>query len=733
MKRWLDSVVPIIVLAALLLASLVLLSDATQNSARFSEIYSMLLMVAALGLVALVALIGWNLARLLTQVRQQQAGARLTVRMVAMFVLLSVTPVIVVYYFSMKFLLTGIDSWFDVRVETALDDALELGRTALGVRMRELLKQTEMMASDIANTSDEQAPRLLDDIRRRSGATELTLMASKGHVVASSNVDPVAFIPNKPSETTLLQVRQSGPYIGLDPITEIGLHARVAVALPEIIPTGEPRILQALYPIPERMSTLAESVQAAYAQYRELAYLRKPLKTSFTLTLSLVLLLSVLMAVWAAFLSARRLVAPLRNLAEGTRAVAAGDFETQLPPSGNDEISFLLVSFNDMTRRLARARDEARLSQQQVEAQRAYLEAVLRRLSTGVLTLDNERRLVTVNQAACQILGVDLEAHRGESLTTICEHHDHLLALVDALASHADAQSADWREEIVLFGASGRQVLMLSGAPLGSGDNMVAGHVMVFDDITALIQAQKNAAWSEVARRLAHEIKNPLTPIQLSAERLRHKYLARLEQEEAAVFDRLTRTIVQQVEAMKEMVNAFSDYARSPRMEPKRTDLNELVRDVVELYRNWPSADSVVATLDRLVPPLDADPNRLRQVLHNLVRNALEASTDVTRPVEVSTCNVRDSLRHHVDIRVRDHGPGIPAEILDRVFEPYITTKPKGTGLGLAIVKKIVEEHGGLVWAENHPQGGASVVMRFPVTVSATTVAPLSSIEQEAV
>ena len=716
MKRLVDGVLPILLVGGLLLISLVLLSDATQNSARFGQLYSLLLVVTVLGLVALLSLIAWNLANLLRQVRERKPGARLTVRMVAMFSLLAVTPVLVVYYFSVTFLRAGIDSWFDVRIEAALDDALELGRTSLGVRMREMLKQTELVASDLASISDEQAAVMLDDVRRRSGATEMMLMGSRGHIVASSNIDPTAIVPNRPSDTTLLQVRQSGPYIGLEPIDNLGLHVRVAIALPEVVVAREPRILHALYPITERLNSLAESVQEAYARYRELAYLRKPLKTSFTLTLSLVLLLSLLTAVWAAFLSARKLVAPLRDLAEGTQAVADGDYETQLPPTSNDEVGFLMESFNDMTRKLARARDETRQSQQQVEAQRAYLEAVLRRLSTGVLTLDNQHRLVTANHAASQILGVELDALAGAPLTTLGAQHEQLAPLDEALRQHD--LDGDWREQIIVFGASGRQVLMVSGARMPATDGTDAGHVMVFDDLTTLIQAQKNAAWSEVARRLAHEIKNPLTPIQLSAERLRHKYMSRLDDDDSQVFDRLTRTIVQQVESMKSMVNAFSDYARSPRMELEALDVNELVRDVVELYRDSDGTTRVCAELDGPVPPLRADAGRLRQVLHNLVRNALDASEGDDGTVVVSTRSVQDAARNYVDVCVHDHGPGFPTDILDRVFEPYVTTKPKGTGLGLAIVKKIVEEHGGLVWADNNGGTGASVTMRFPASTS---------------
>lgn len=721
-KRFVTGIGPVLAFVLLLLVSLVLMSNATQGSAHFGQLYSVLLVINALGLILLGGLIAWNLFTLLRQVRRGRVGARLTVRMVAVFVILSVTPVLVVYYFSLQFLHRGIDSWFDVRIERALDDALELSRTALGVRMRELLSHTEVVAGDLVDMPADRISIGLDDNRRLSGASEFTLIGANGHIIASSSRDPTAIVPHRPSDSILVQLRQSGNYIGLDPIGDAGLHVRVVVRLPENVSTAEPRILQALYPVAERTSALAETVQSTYAKYRELAYLRKPLKTSFTLTLSLVLLLSLFAAVWAAFYSARRMVAPLRDLAMGTRAVADGDYETQLPTSGEDEVGFLVESFNDMTRRLARSRDETRRSQQQVEDQRRYLETVLSQLSTGVLTLDENGRLFTSNKAASQILCVELHEESGKTLEEISERNPDLQPLEQALQAHVRnvgagaPQGQDWREEVLLLGPSGRQILMCSGTPLSASGGFFAGQVVVFDDVTDLVQAQRDAAWSEVARRLAHEIKNPLTPIQLSAERLRHKYLGKMQPDESDAFDRLTRTIVQQVEAMKAMVNAFSDYARAPQILLRDVDVNELVADVVELYRASKSEVVIETELAGNVPVLEADADRLRQILHNLIKNAIEASPSGDEAkVRIETRLVRESARDLIEIRTQDFGRGLPEDLAEDIFEPHVTTKIRGSGLGLAIVKKIVEEHGGVVWAENQAQGGASIVMRFPV------------------
>ena len=413
MSRFRQGTGPIIALGLILFGSAYLMSNAIQGSAWFGELDSALLAINATALIGLGALIAWNLYRLLRQAREQRPGARLTVRMVIVFVALSVTPVTLVYYFSLQFLHRGIDSWFDVRIEEALDDALELSRTALSVRMRELLAQTERMASNLETLSDEQTVHALEDARRLSGASELTIIGTNGRIIGSSNADSSAVVPTRPSDAVMLQARGAGDYIGLDVIGDSGLHVQVVVSIPSHEAAGEPRLLQALFPVTERMNTLADSVESASATYRELSYLRRPLKLSFTLTLSIILLVGLFVAVYAALHSARRMVAPLRDLSEGTRAVAGGNYETQIRSTAQDEIGFLVASFNEMTRELKRAQHDTRESQRLVEAQRTYLETVLRWLSTGVLTLDTGRRIVTANHAAAEILGIGLDAAVG--------------------------------------------------------------------------------------------------------------------------------------------------------------------------------------------------------------------------------------------------------------------------------------------------------------------------------
>lgn len=717
--RLISGAIPVGALFVLLLVSLHLLSIATQDSAEFGRLYSWLLLLNALGLTALITLIGGSLYRLLRQHRARVAGARLTLRLVITFVLLAVVPVTVVYYYSLQFLHRGIDSWFDVRVEQALEDALDLGRSSLDFRIRDALRQTQMLAAELIDVPDALAALALNDLRSRSGASELILLAQNGRVIASSSAEPTAaIIPNLPTEGVLLQLRQGGSYASLDPIRDAGLHVRAAVLVPPSSQDPGVRFLQALFPVPERLDQKATSVQSAYAQYKELVYLRGPLKYSFTLTLSLALLFSVLAAVWGAFFSARRLVAPIRELAEGTRAVAAGNYDKRLPPAGHDDLGFLVQSFNEMTRRIAKARADVQHSREQAESQKAYLEAVLGRLSSGVLVLDigEEPTLRMANAAAGQVFGIDLTQHVGASLRAIAAEQPMLGDFIAVAEAHLPVHGREWREEITLPGPAGRQILMCRGTSLpGTGDRP-AGYVIVFDDITALIQAQRDAAWGEVARRLAHEIKNPLTPIQLAAERLRHKYLRTMEAKDAELLDRSTHTIVQQVETMKEMVNAFAEYARAPKLQLGPLDLNRLVSEVLDLYRGADAPVHLVEHLCQEMPRVEADPGRLRQLLHNVIKNAVEAiAGQPGAMLTVSTQCVQDADLPRVELCIEDNGPGFPEDMLGQIFEPYVTTKHKGTGLGLAIVKKIVEEHGGVITGENLPQGGARITIRLPL------------------
>jgi nitrogen fixation/metabolism regulation signal transduction histidine kinase len=623
--------------------------------------------------------------------------------------------VLIVYLFSLDFLHRGIDSWFDLRVEQALDDSLALSRLSHDTRMRELLKQTEQMAEEISEISDVEMPFEIDELRTRTNAKEVTLLNRQGGVITSSSEDTTSIIPDRPSDTILLQLQQGGSYTALDNTITTGLHIRVVVNIPAVSVGSDSRIIQALYPISEEINTLTNSIQTSYIKYKELSYLREQLKLSFILILTLVLLFTLFATVWTAFYFAKRHVAPIRDMAEGTKAIAEGDYHTQIPVASNDELGFLVASFNEMTQRIAQARDAASHSQHEAETQQAYLEAVLGRLSSGVLVFDQNKILRTSNVSAGQILGMPIASVTGESLEKICQEYHYLEPMQKTILSH-DNTGGDWREQITLFGNSGRQILMCSGTPHSITQDDNEGYIIVFDDITELLQGQKDAAWSEMARRLAHEIKNPLTPIQLAAERLRHKYLLTMDQKDAGVLDRLTNTIVQQVETMKEMVNTFSDYARSPEIETQAMDINVLISEVLDLFISLNQKTEIKLNLESDLPMVNADVSRLRQVLNNLLKNAFDAcekSTDSILTI-ASQC-ISTAGAEYVEILISDSGPGIAEDIMEHIFEPYVTTKTKGTGLGLAIVKKIIEEHNGVVWLENNQdKPGVSAIIRLP-------------------
>ena len=705
----------------LVFVALYLLTQTVQKSDDFDRLQDIILVINIAGGIILVLILIANLWRLLRDYRENVPGAKLKARMVGMFVGLAVLPLIVVFYFSIQFINRGIDSWFNVQVEEGLENALALSRAAIEFRKRQNLYATKQVAQQLAVVPDRQLIFELSVLRRESGATEMTLYGDSNRILASSTDSGIAAFPKPLTEEVALQMRQDRPFVSLEPLSTGNVEIRTAVSFTyRGNRLRQSRTLQAYFPVEERLGKMINSVENSYSEYQQLTFFREDLKDLLTLTLAFVLLLSLLAAIYGAFVLSQRLVAPIQDLVAGTRAVAMGDFDTRLPTPTKDEIGFLISSFNDMTQRLATARREATLSQALVEAERTNLEVILARLSTGVLALDSDLKIRTANQAAGSILGVTLENRTGEALRDVAKGMPLLEQFVDVACVHLDAGETEWREQIVLRGDVGRRVLTCACTTLPGDEDNAAGYVIVFDDITALLQAQRDAAWGEVARRLAHEIKNPLTPIQLSAERMRRKYLKTMDEDEAKVLDRATHTIVQQVEAMKEMVNAFSDYARAPDMDFSSFDLDKLAHEIVDLYRAQESDVEIVLTSDPAMPLVDGDMGRVRQMLHNLIRNAVEAlegTVDGRIDVQIGTGEFDEV--EVVQIRVEDNGPGFQAGTMSQVFDPYVTTKPKGTGLGLAIVKKLVEEHIGTIRARNRSDGGAVISIRLPLNEAA--------------
>ena len=706
-------------------SALLLLAKSVESSSDFGRMQLWILLLNLVGVVGLTVLIARKIWQLVSDYRANVPGSRLTARTVSTFGALVVAPLLIVYLFSLDFLNRGIDSWFRIEIKQGLNDALLLSRSAIDVRKREYGRRTEVFAAALVNAPHDQQLLRLNAELRATDARQIVLFDSDQHVMAFSSDTSNEVAPASPPSDVLRQISQHRPYVGLDPQAGGQYLIRVAVPLSETRDSSDRRYVYAVYEVSPQLAKLSEAVQQTYSQYGDLALAREPLKDSFRLTLTLVLLLAMLAAIYGAIYSAQRLIRPVQDLIAGTRAVGKGDFGTRLPLPSRDELGYLVHSFNDMTKRLRRAREEAWRSQEAVERERGRLAVILARLSTGVLAVDRELMVRIANEAAGQIMGVDLTQATGSSLSQLAAGKERFSQFVAALVVRFAAGREEWREQIELDGGSDHRVLMCACTPIGV-EGAERGYVIVFDDITALLQAQRDAAWGEVARRLAHEIKNPLTPIQLSAERMRRKFLANMNKEDADLLQRSTDTIVQQVETMKQMVNAFSEYARAPDMKVSAFSLNELITEVVELYRLPDSRVQIRLDLDPQLGVIEADRGRVRQILNNLLVNALEAlegydlrgkTADSRAVVDISTRlqQARNDEWAHGVVTVCDNGPGFPRELLGRVFDPYVTSKPRGTGLGLAIVKKIVEEHGGRIDAENRPEGGASVRVTLPL------------------
>lgn len=686
----------VLVSAALGIFLLYLLSNASANTAASGEYYTLLVTLNVVLATFLIAVIGFQIWRLYRQIRHRVVGSRFTLRLLASFAMMAIIPGLIVYLVSVNFLTRSIESWFNVKVEAALEGGLNLGRTALDIMLADVKEKGESMATSLA-FQPANTHSMLNDLREKSGIQDATLLTVQGRILEVSSSDSASFLPELPSVAQLRQARKQVS-ASIEPIGNKGLYLRVLVPVSVQDLAGETRILQLLQPVPKQLAATAEAVQDVYQEYQQLSYSRTSLREVFALTLTLVMMLAMLGAVAVAFVLSRRLSAPLTVLAEGTKAIASGDFSTMLPAHGKDELGILVQSFNSMTQQLGDATKAAESNRARVEAARGYLETILSHLSSGVLALNKRGELRTYNQAASNILGVKLGGFVGLTLDKIYAKNARLESFLLTITMNslphpeqADGRKDEVQTQVELLSAHGKQILTVRGTRLPDG-----GYVAVFDDATIMIQAQRDAAWGEVARRLAHEIKNPLTPIQLSAERMSHKLLKKLDVADAEMLKRSTETIVNQVDAMKRMVNEFSEYARSPAPQLQNLDLNGLIKEVVSFYDQ--PATKIKLSLEKQACPIKGDSTMLRQVIHNLLQNAQDALVEQADAViEVATKIQNDMLV----IKVEDNGAGFPEEMMLHAFEPYMTTKTHGTGLGLAIVKKIIEEHKGGIKIEN--------------------------------
>jgi nitrogen fixation/metabolism regulation signal transduction histidine kinase len=689
-----------------------LMSQASSNTEAFTNNITLLLYLG-IGLAAgLMGLIVYQVALLRRKLRERVFGSKLTLRLMVVFALMALIPGGLMYAVSYQFIQKSIDSWFDVRVDDSLSVGLRLAQNALENSKKDLGDKAESIANALA-VSQASDVATLNRLREQHSVEEATLISSRGRVIAQAGAEPVALLSELPSPNLLRQVRSQQRVANVEDIPDRGWYVRVLVPVNVLTIADDIRILQVRQRAPEAIVRDARLIEAGVKDYRQLQVTRDGLKDLFALTLTLAMLLTLFSALALAFVLSEKLSAPLSALAEATRAIAKGDYSKLNPVKSRDEFGVLTQSFNTMTRQIADATDAMERNQQQLENARAYLESILSNLTSGVLTFDERMYVKTMNAAASGILAVPAAQFHGLKLSEWPRHVQSVSQVAEiALRQFASSGVRQWEEQMEYRRLDGTRTLLLRGTRLGShGEN---GYVIVFDDITHLIQAQRDAAWGEVARRLAHEIKNPLTPIQLSAERLQLKLHDKLPANEADILKRATGTIVTHVAALKGMVDDFREYAHSSRMSMKPVMLNELVREVLVLYEAM--GVKIEPRLAENLPPIQADPSMLRQVLHNLFQNALDALSGMDSPrILVSTSLGTGGIL----LTVRDNGTGIAEAVMGRIFEPYVTTKPKGTGLGLAIVKKIVDEHQGRILVENVKPHGANVSIVLPSKAAA--------------
>lgn len=743
----------VIILACVTLgiALIALMFRASSNNAVFEQQYPSLFWLG-LGLtIGLLVLIGTQIYSLVKRVRGRVFGSKLALRLMAVFVLMAIIPGGLVYAISVQFLNRSIDSWFDVPVDRSFESALNLAKSALEASASEAARRTREAALR-ATEAEADSQTLARQLRQQFEFDEVVVLNSRGEVEGFLGVPDqrIRLMPDKPTPVELSDAINTSTQRITETLGERAIYFRVLVRVPATADGKHGvRVIQTMQAAPKSIVGDLQSVDVGVRDYQRLVLLRSGLKQVFALTLTLAMVLTVFSAISLSFLISDRLSAPLSALAESTRAIAKGDFTKLNPVKSRDEFGVLTQSFNTMTRQLGEASDVVARKQRELETANAYLESILGNLTSGVVTLDERLYVKSINRVASDMLGIQHAMLKGSPFSSWGSIYPGLQSLIDEvsvelLSRTTTTPERSWEKQLsILLGAEtkfgtpvtgetathananasvnppnpnttmqlkapSKRNLLVRGTRLSQ--SVDDGFVIVIDDVTNLIQAQRDAAWGEVARRLAHEIKNPLTPIQLSAERLQMKLADKLPEAEREMLSRATHTIVAQVGALKGMVDDFSLYSRASRMKPGPVDVNELLADVLALYQSMPI--KLRTTFAAGLPTITADPALLRQVIHNLMQNAQDALQQIDNAtVEVITALDADFL----SVTIRDNGIGVRDDVKARMFEPYVTTKAKGTGLGLAIVKKIMDEHRGRITVEAAAPAGTAVTLYLPI------------------
>jgi nitrogen fixation/metabolism regulation signal transduction histidine kinase len=729
---------------ALVLGFVVLLASGEPSTyeRNFVWLFWLNFTVALLLVVVLVAIA----VRLGMRLYSGRFGSRLLLKLAAIFTLVGVLPGALIYTVSLQFVSRSIEAWFDTKVDSALVAGLNLGKGALDAQASELADKTRAAAGRLGDPRALGAALQLERVREQIGVAELAIVNANGQIMMASSTHP-SLMPDRPANDLVRAARVQGSASVVEgvedeasPANQSQARVRAMAPIPiadlSLLATTEERYLLATQPLPAVVVTNALAVQAAYREYQQRALARTGLRRMYVGTLTLTVVLAVFGAVLMAVVFGNQLARPLLLLADGMRQVAAGDLGTKPVFESHDELGGLTRSFAQMVEQLGQARSDVDRSVHQLEGARTRLQTILDNLTAGVIVFDREWHMDTINPGATRILRSPLSAYEGRRLAEVPTLEDFASRITQRFEQHLanpeEAERVHWQDAFELQqGESGRRLTLLVRGALLPGD----ARLMVFDDITEVVSAQRSAAWSEIARRLAHEIKNPLTPIQLSAERLQLKLEPKLgEAHDQAMLQRSVATIVAQVQAMKQLVNEFRDYARLPSARMAPVDLNALVAEVLALYGDSQEKGHLVPHLEPHLPLIEGDATQLRQVIHNLVQNAMDAASiwpDAL--VSVRTESSRDDAGRlrTVRLKVEDNGPGFPENVLNRAFEPYVTTKSKGTGLGLAVVKKIVDEHGARVRIVNLGRGedGVPNAAGAQVSISFSRFAGTSSAE----
>jgi len=718
---------------------LFLLAVASGDTQLFDSYYSWVLGANIAVGVGLLVVVLFLLARLYSRYRRGRFGSRLMARMVLMFAMMGIVPGIVIYLVSVQFVSRSIESWFNVKVESALESGLNLGRAALESSLRDLRLKAAGVSEELADLSDSLIAARLPKIIERNQLQEAIVVNSSGKLVASTNTKLTRLLPDLPTPSMLARAHSSegfGVIDGMPGSDKDGVMPE-QIRLRVIVPIrsdgslfklrGDARYLLLVQPVPEKLFVNAEALRVAYGEYQERSLARTGLRKFFLVTLTLVLLLAIFAAMVSAFLLASDFAQPLLLLAEGTKAVAQGNLSPRPIMATPDELGTLTQSFNIMTMQLSDAREAVERNRRALEDAKAYLESVLANMSAGVIVFDEQWQLVTFNASAERILRLGLKPLLGRAMSSIpalTAFRDPVMRSFSRLNAQAAAdrsvgEAQHWQQQIEIprereDNSDSTDITLLargSHLPVGTG----RGYIIVFDDITDVISGQRSIAWAEVARRLAHEIKNPLTPIQLSAERLHMKLQPKLFGDDVALLERGTNTIVNQVVAMQQMVDNFRDYAKTPPPLLQALDLNALISEILELYSGMEISDAIQPILQPNLPIILGDATQMRQVVHNLLQNAQDAVADIRRlgrerAIQIVTeafdyPDADGQPRTAVRLTVSDNGPGFDPALVKRAFEPYVTSKPKGTGLGLPVVKKVIDEHGGRIEVQNRKDG----------------------------